>query len=207
MEMSMSQSLYQRWSLVLPLGETYADLPLVSLHRVRSRIHSLEASKGVKGNLIKQLINQNRIYREDTGRKWNCITAGGLDTAVNDLETDLKRSVNLGLVSVRDTIPASDYQALREVLMDQVDSQYFTIKKWFNENADELEYDTHGDIPWPIVQRLRRQLGVWSTERINPFGISIADVIDDVATESGIDPTKYKDAKEIWDALKGIRRG
>jgi len=202
----MTQRLTQGIKLSLPLGETYADLPLVSLHRVRGRIHTLGTSQGVKNDLIEQLVNQNSIYREDTGRKWNCITAGGLDTAVYDLEANLKKSVNVGLVSVEDTLTRPDYQLLKEVLMQKVEQQYFTVKSWFAHNVDILEYDTNGSIPWPIVQRLRRQLGVWVVERTNPFDISIADVIDDVATEAGINPKKYDDAREIWDALKRVKR-
>ncbi len=206
MQLGMSQSLVQRCHLSLPLGETYGDLPLISLHRVKSRIHTLKTSPCLRNTLVKYLVEQNKAYREDTQRKWNCITANGLDAAVDSLEEELKKTVGLALLPLQDTVSKDDYSKLETSLYQGVDQNYTIVKQWFGDRVDELAYNTDGNIPWPIVQRLRKQLGVWVAERVNPFGTPISDVIDSVAIEEGLNPNNYDDALDIWNALKKVKR-
>ena len=74
------------------------------------------------------------------------------------------------------------------------------IKRWFEVNYEVLQYSMNGKIPWVVVQRLRRNLGLWIRGQLNVFVQDIEELVLEVAAESKVNTD---DAEEAWLALGG----
>lgn len=57
-----------------------------------------------------------------------------------------------------------------------------------------------GKIPWPIIKRLRSDLTIWATGKINPFGMEIETMILEVAKTENISTDNPESA---WEAMGG----
>jgi len=149
--MNLSLSLKQSYKLEQKLVMksryvTSGDLELLSLHRIKNRIHSLDIESPLKSKLIGELIRENREYRKISKNKWNCITPISLDVAVDNTYNFLKDQVKLGVETIDDIQVKS---VLNKFLFNKAKEQNGNIKKWFSNNYDKILYDMNGN-PIPV---------------------------------------------------------
>jgi hypothetical protein len=141
--------------------------------------------------LIKSLLAQNEEYREETGNKWNCLTANHIVNCFDNIDEQVTEMVTLG---------AEGNEKLLKVFISRKNAELRTIKKWFDDNGEVLVYNTDGKIPWPIVRQLQRGLKLWSYGSSNPFNTPIEELIIEVASNEGI---VTDDPKEAWVKMGG----
>ena len=203
--MRMSLSLAPKLELVQTqaLYETSGDLELLSLHRIKNRIPTMQVHEAVKGKLITELIRENQEYQRTAKNKKMCITPAALDNAVYKTRDYLVEQMNLGLTTVDDMARRAAFQRL---MSQQIKSQTGVIKNWFSGNYDELIYDMEAKIPWPIIVRMREKLGQWALGNTNPFHQPIEDLISETACSVGLNPDNYDSTEEMWDVLKRYNR-
>jgi hypothetical protein len=188
--------------ILTPQYEDVGDLELLSLHRIRHRIKTLSAHPDVREKLVLELMRENRRYRETSGKQWYCITPNALDRAMTETRAHIE-----GIT--REGISAQDSErikaALRKVLLGKIDEQDRTIRQWFVDNYDALIYNTQGNIPYPIIQRMRGHLSRWAVEQTNPFDQSIEELVEETVRYVGLDPELYRDHEEMWESLKSVQ--
>ena len=199
MQLVMSSSLTQRIHLSLPYS-TAGELELLSLHRIRTRIGSMQVDAGVRDYLVKELADQNREYIKDTGKNWRCITPNGLDTAVSGLEEYLKESIDRGIATIDGK---ANQQELQTLLYPAIETQVTKVKTWFTEQYDNILYDTSGTIPYSVVMALRKKFSAWVMTKSNPFSEPIEGVIEEAARDQGLNPDDYDSYEDIWKKLGG----
>jgi hypothetical protein len=198
--MKLSMSIRQRMGLHLSqyIYETSGELELLSLHRIKNRISSLDVDPDVKDRLVSELIRENQAYRRDHNNKWSCITPIGLDNAVSGTRKFLEEHVELGF----GTLDNGELQeVLRQQMYSAVDVQEKKIKEWFYRHYEEIIYDTSRRIPYPVLMQMRGQLGLWAMKNTNPFQQPIEDLVSDAARSVGLDPDKYATPENVWEAL------
>jgi len=207
MSMGMSMSLRLEPRLVLTqsqaLYETSGDLELLSLHRIKNRIPTMQVHDIVKRKLVTELIRENQEYQRVAKNKKMCITPNALDNAVYATGDFLAEQRNLGLATVDDLKQRSAFERL---MTKQIGVQTNVIKNWFSDNYDQLIYDMEAKIPWPIIVRMRAQLGRWALGETNPFNQPIEQLIEETASFVGLNPNNYDSSVEMWDALKKYNR-
>mgnify|MGYP000231632582 CR=1 FL=1 len=194
----LTQSLDQSLTLTQFIGERSGDIPVYSLHRIRSHVAStpLPVNVQVQTMFLCEVIAANNVYREESGNDWYCLTSINLVTALEELEAKLRKINDLAIKSQsKDVRPV-----LQKVFSRARTKCIHDIRDWFDSNHDSLLYNMKGSIPWPIVQRLRRSLKAWSFGITDPFGQDIEDMVIEVAEEQG---HHYNDAESAWKAMGG----
>ncbi len=203
--LSLSQKyecrLYHRQALELP--EKVGEIPLFSLHRIKSI-----SSKGIKpltndviSTFMKILISKNIKYKKEIKRDWNCVTANHVVEAVSSFENELKIGIRTLIPKKKVELTQVDKETIKE-LVARKNVIIKILKEWFNENYDSLLYDTSKNIPWAIIQDLRARLNIWVFKNTNSFGDEINDVIFSVAKKSGIE-TENISAEDAWKKMGG----
>ncbi|PIN91274.1 hypothetical protein COU57_01330 [Candidatus Pacearchaeota archaeon CG10_big_fil_rev_8_21_14_0_10_32_14] len=205
MTLSMSPRLEQRQDMELSanifLGDYSGDIALLSLHKIKNRIPSLDIDKGVRSKLVKQLLKENREYRNEIGKSWNCITPIRLDNAVHSTREYLENTVETALSTYE---PRNIVPRLREIMTGKVKEQDDKIKRWFVDHYDEILYDMDGKIPYAMVQRMREQLSTWSLGHENPFYTPIEDFVVETAKAKGLFYHPSMSTQDVFDALKEL---
>jgi hypothetical protein len=207
--MSLCQCLEPRMELLqlqcLPF-DTSGEIELLSLHRIRSglagRLPPMDVHPQIQRKLINELLRENKLYQEEHRCKRFCITPISLDVAVNHTQDYLKGIMNQGLATLDDE---SRREAFRRVMTQQVNAKTDTMKTWFYDNYDSLIYNTNSKIPYPIVIKMREQLGKWALEHTNPFHQPIGILIEDTIKGIGLNPKDYDSREEMWQVLKDYR--
>lgn len=180
-------------------GDTIGDIPLYSLHRIRSLMarQPIAISPDLRLLLVEALSEANSEYKADSGNDWNCLTSNNLVSAIESVDDTLKESVEgINLPSEQAELKGKLVEKLNEVREQSV----LLIQKWFETHYDILLYDMKGNVPWSVVRRLRRDLGFWIATKGNRFGDNIEEAILDIASEEGI----QTDNPEIaWEKMGG----
>ena len=203
MSMGMGISMYQSLKLSQDFYEHSGQLELLSLHRIKNRIGSMEVSDKARIKLIEELVRENQDYVTQTGNNWRCITPDGLDCAVGRLNTCFYEQIDLGVSTIDNPQVKS---AVKKALSIKAEQQTGLVRRWFSDRYDELIYDTSGTIPYPIVMAMRSRFSQWAIGNLSSFDEPIEDLIEEVAISSGIDSQKYEDSEAVWNALKRIKR-
>jgi hypothetical protein len=149
------------------------------------------------------LINENAKYREETSSKRMCIVPSGLDMCVNNTRDFLRSEADSGISTVAVDNPQLA-EGARSLLYGQVDSQIDIVRNWFSDNYDELLYDTNGNIPFPIIMKMRGELGRWALKEISSFDRPMTELIEESIRDGGLNPKSYESHQEMWDYLKTI---
>ena len=204
--MGLSLGLRPKISLKIDLPfDISGDLELLSLHRIKNKIPSMRVHEYVRKRLISELISENSEYREIHNNKRLCITPTGLDNSVDKTYNHLKEQVDISIEPISlDQVRLAE--RLRDKLYGKVEDQTKVIKDWFSNNYDELIYDTHSRIPYPIVMKMRERFGRWAMGSTNSFNEPIEDLIEETARTNGINPVEYASPEELWKKLKEIKK-
>lgn len=181
-------------------GESSGDIPVYSLHRIAKlmRRRPIAISATLKNLLERALIQANGKYREESGNKWNCLTSNNLVEAIEWVDAEVKK-----ITDGVDTMPgemAKQVVAAKAVLDQERQRCIKRIKDWFKENFESLLYDMNGKVPWAIILRLRKNLGIWIAGVSNPFSQDISDMVLETARENGI---RVDTAEDAWEAMGG----
>lgn len=204
MQLSMScgmfQRLEQKTALCQMIGETSGDIPLYSLHRITNVLRKkvIRVPRGVLTVLQRSLLAANAAYRQESGNKWNCLTSHNLVSAINHVNTQLLLAMTVKRLK-RPEDPESD-DDFRAMLNQSREEYVRKIQSWFEENYEQLLYDTGGKIPWPIIRQLQQGLAVWIAGVVNPFSDSIEGMVLMVAKSEGI---ITDDPETAWEAMGG----
>lgn len=196
MSLGLSQSLELSLELSLSqsLGESSGDIPLYSLHKMQRLLRRTppSISPELLQVLMRSIIRENKGYKEESGNDWSCLTSTNLIDAITATELAIDETI-----SNINSIPSEQKDfafVVKELLTKKADETKTIIRTWFSDRTEQLEYDMNGQIPWPIVQRLRRGLSVWISGVVNPFQQSIEEMVLDTAKEQGIDADNAEDA-------------
>lgn len=197
----LSQQLASIQTLSQVFGDSSGDIPVYSLHRISRLLRTKPMAVSPQlGLLIKRsLISANQIYKEESGNDWSCLTSSNLVEVINELENEIKVINEAGVASIPKEFRVQ-IKVSREFFDKKRAECIIVVKKWFEENYNALLYDMNGKIPWPVIQRLRRNLGVWILGVTNPFDQDIGEMICEVATDAGITTDNPEDA---WEAMGG----
>jgi hypothetical protein len=151
-------------------------------------------------NMLKRaIIAANRQYKEDSGNDWSCLTSNNLVDVLESVEHQVAEINATGIA----TLPkehAGQAKVVASFLNKKRSECMATIKNWFETNYEALLYDMSGKIPWAIVQRLRRNLGMWIVGSTSPFTQDIEEMVLEVAAEQSI---HTDDAEEAWQEMGG----
>ncbi len=200
----LTQSLKQETVLTQQLsefyGETGGEIPVYSLHRIKSLLRKwpIPVSRELFDLLVRALIAQNAVYREESGNDWSCLTSNNLVAAIEAVDEALGQIVELAA-----QVPSEHKEAAGRVaqrLQAKRSESVQIVKDWFQEHYDDLLYAMDGKIPWAIVKRLRRFLSTWIAGAGNPFLVDVEELILEVAAEEGVSATNPEDA---WVAMGG----
>ena len=198
MQIGMSQSLRQSQTQEITLaswfGEKFGDIPLFSLHRIKSLL--LRSPIAVKPRmqtlLVEKLFELNEIYKEESGNDWCCLTALNMTAAFERLDESILQGIDAALGSQPKELMGA-VAAMRPKLIASKDAGIEIIRKWFDANSEQLVYITDGKIPWAVVAKLRAGLSVWKIKQASVFDLNIDDAILQIAAERNInegDPIK-----------------
>jgi len=200
--LSLEQNLKLEISLSQSLGEHSGDIPIYSLHRIKNILKKSPPiiSKELSTTLVRNLIEANLQYKEDSGNDWSCLTSNNLVYAIDCTSKDIESVIETGVQSCPKEY-ILQLKHLQEKLIFEKDKTIETIQGWFYDNYDSLQYDMSGKIPFPIVCRLRSDLSRWITQRINPFDEDINQFVIDTAKESL--GSKYDNAEDAWRDMGG----
>lgn len=200
MSLAMSLSVQVKVTLTLSFGETVGDIPLYSLHRIKALLwdESPNLSRELHTALVGAIIRGNRKYREDSGRRWACLTSNNLAGALDEFDQGLARTI-----SKVEAMP-DDYPAIKRAVLNRLQAQrqatVDSVKRWFDERSERLLYDMRGKVPWSVVTRLRRDLGRWVAGAADPFKADIGDTVLEIARQEGIHVDTAEDA---WKRMGG----
>lgn len=182
--LEMRQSM--RVSLVDMFGETAGDIPVYSLHRIKKvwKRSPPTITERVGGIFQRSLIAANEKYKADTGNDWNCLTSANLVYAI-ELADERMGNIIAHAAAMPKEAPGRALAA--QAGLEAVRAKAVgVVQEWFATNYDDLLYDMNGKIPWPIVLRMRKNLGAWIANAAgNPFERDIGDMVLDVAREAG----------------------
>jgi hypothetical protein len=200
--LGLRQSVALRQSPVLRecIGETSGEIPLYSLHRIKRLLKArpMPVSEQISRLLMGNLIVANQEYKEESGNDWSCLTSNNLVDAFKATDQEIAETID----QIND-IP-KEYAAAKEKLFIKLhEARRQTVRvveEWFEVNFQELLYDMNRKIPWAVVLRLRRNLGVWIATAANPFTENIEDMVLDVAAEAGI---PAENAEDAWKSMGG----
>jgi hypothetical protein len=193
-EISLVQALAQCF------GETSGDIPVYSLHRIARLMakRPIDISAQMETILKRQLITANKTYKAESGNDWNCLTSGNLVSAIEGVDRQVKEITTGANAIPHEFAPHS--AAIRKLFNGQRAQCIAAIKQWFETNYDDLLYKMDGKIPWAVIQRLRKNLGMWIAGAANPFRQSIDEMVFEVAESQGI---YAQTAEDAWELLGG----
>jgi hypothetical protein len=211
MSMSLSQGQYfdQRQAPALELRcalyRTVGDIELLSLHRIRTRIKSLNVHDLTRKKLVGEILRENADYRKQFKNNWYCLTPTGLDNAIAQTLEFLDQTSISSLNHLSEGLMKT---MLTKEMQKCLKTQELKMKGWFADNYDELIYDTTTKIPFAVVQKLRGYFQAWAFKQTNPFSESILDFVETVAKEEGLNTEKFTDYQDVWAELqkRDIRR-
>ncbi len=196
LSLCLSQRLESRLEqrLSQSLGERSGDIPLFSLHRIRNMIRKKPIGIGndLTNVFIQELLKQNQQYKVDSGNDWSCLTGLNFTDAVENVDETIASHIEAA-----NNIPEELKQQLSlifEKLEEKRLESIGKIKSWFEDNYEDLLYLKNKKIPWAVIQRLRRNLAVWSINSTNPFEENIGEMVLAVAEEQGVDAWSAEDA-------------
>ncbi len=208
MALSLSCSLAQRQSLglthslTLPF-ETVGDLELLSLHRIKNRIDTLEVHPSTRRSLAVALIRENLDYRVQNNHNRYCVTLNHVDSAVDSTAEFLNQESEKGLATLKEEPQL--YSRVSDYMKGLTQKQVSKMKGWFSDNYDVLQYDTQSSIPYPLVLKMRQSLNDWARGEQSAMSQGIGDALEDLLKEKGLDPSSYKSDVEMWEALKQFK--
>ncbi|MEK6856170.1 MAG: hypothetical protein AABX66_03375 [Nanoarchaeota archaeon] len=192
-ELSMGQYHY----LELPQGE----LELLSLHRIKNRIGSMEVHPQVRSKISLGLIKRNAQDRELNQHGRYSLGINDLDSTCDEVKDFLNEQAKNVAEAYRKFTPET-YARAKDILVRAVDTQDTKIRKWFVDNYDNLIYDTNSKIPWPIVRRMRNSLEMWAVGETSFLSEPVEDLVVEVVKSCGRSPDEFEDIKKMWDFLK-----
>jgi len=201
LSLRLSHSLGHSQSLSQSFGETSGDIPVYSLHKIKRQLRScpMEIAPQLQEMLVRRLVAANAVYREESGNNWNCLTSNNLIEAIAATEAEVLEINELAVTTLQPH--SKNVQDKATALLTQYRNESLTvIKRWFEVNYEVLQYSMNGKIPWVVVQRLRRNLGLWIRGQLNVFVQDIEELVLEVAAESKVNTD---DAEEAWLALGG----
>lgn len=188
-------------SLKISLGETWGDIPVYSLHRIKNLLKKIgiNLSADLEKQLVAKIFEANRKYREETGNNYNCLTSNNLTWAIEQVEAELTQVItDMYNEAAQQNVQAAEQ--LKAVLNNKKDEAVRVIQNWFSTNYERLIYDMGGHIPWPILKGLQQSLMLWKIGHENPFNQNIEDMIVETAASQGINTDNAEDA---WKAMGG----
>ena len=188
-------------SLKMSIGETWGDIPVYSLHRIKNLLKKagITLSADLQKQLVAKLFEANQKYRQDTGNKYNCLTSNNLVWAIEQIDAELTDLIS---AMYNEAAKQNDQaaQQLKVVLTQKKNETIMVIQNWFNTNYERLIYDMGGHIPWPILKKLQQGLMLWKIGQVNPFNQGIDEMILETAAGQGI---QTKNAEDAWEAMGG----
>lgn len=188
--------------LTLFIGELSGDIPIYSLHRIKNFIEKnpINISNELENMLIRNLISENNTYKTDTGNDWSCLTSNNLVDAIDDISREITNIISKGIESYPLEF-SNSIQFIKNKLDNKKEEDVKKIQEWFFNNYEFLLYDISKKIPYPIIKKLRSNLALWVTKKINPFNEDINDFVIDVAKDySGIN---YSNSEDAWKSMGG----
>lgn len=198
---SIRQEIRADQTLSMSFGETWGDIPVYSLHRIKNLLKriGINLSAELQKQLVAKLFEANQKYRQDSGNKYNCLTSNNLVWAIEQVDAELTQVISImHSEAVQQNALAADQ--LKAVLTQKKIETITVIGDWFSTNYEKLIYDMGGHIPWPILQGLQQSLMIWKIGHINPFAQNIEQMIVETATGQGIEADNAEDA---WEAMGG----
>ncbi|MDP1728972.1 MAG: hypothetical protein Q8L27_02090 [archaeon] len=201
LSLSPGQSLKQTIRLILPVS-FLGELELLSLHKIKNRIHGMKVHSSTNIKLSKELIKENREYQRLNKNRRYCITPNNLDNAIDATREYLVQQMNLGLSTVEDLNLRNNFE---RVMQNQIQGQNKIIRTWFADNYDQILYEQECKIPFPIVRQMRAKFAQWAIGITNPFCEPIEDLMDETAKSLGINSSSYESPEELWEALKDYK--
>ncbi len=190
---SQCHSLRCLQSLSESYGESSGDIPVYSMHRIKTYLKRVPMQLGeycVK-LLQAELIKANAIYQAESGNAWSCLTSHNLVHAFEKFDDALS-----DMIEKRKSLPDEKIQLEAEKA-----AALKIIQQWFEDNFENLLYDMKGYIPWPILSRLRKDLHAWVLKSYNPFTLELETLIIEVAAEKGYGSSK--DVEGLWKKMGG----
>lgn len=193
--------LEQSLCLGLAVGETSGDIPIYSLHKIKNFFvkQPIQIDKSLRAILFQELLRANKVYRKESGNKWNCLTSLNLVNAIERLNDKIKSTIDLAQTN-QDEVPGID--KLIAHMHNVREKNIELIRNWFYHHYEEIRYDTSGNIPWAVVCRLRSDLAKWKLGVSNPFYKDIEEMILEVAGDQGLE-TSFMTAFEAWEKMGG----
>lgn len=187
--------------LTQSIGEFLGDIPLYSLHRIKSlmRKKKIGISKESEALLRRHLLVANEKYKTESGNNWSCLTSINLIEAIESLNKELKETVDSVLIGQ----PAELLETVHKIIssLHRTREEHVSkIKQWFVDHGDKILYDTTSKIPWAVVRRLRLGLSHWAIGTANPFKEEIETAILQIAKDEGIEA---EDSEEAWIKMGG----
>ena len=195
---SLGQGPTLKQALSLPI-DTAGEIELLSLHRIKDRLNTLDVSKGMQKMFVNYLIKENHDYRTEMKNHRYCITPDGLDNVVDKIKDDVSAGIKNAYSTVEDKMLKNAYVS---VLEKELEKNIDTIKAWVYNNYDNIIYDTKGKIPYPVIMHMREKFRQWAFEKINPFGMDAGMLLEEVAEEQGIDPGDFDNYDGLWRHLR-----
>jgi hypothetical protein len=200
LEPSLRLELSTRLTLRQTLGETFGDIPVYSLHRIKNQMqkHPIGINENLTRMLVRNLLLANKEYKEETDNDWNCLTSNNLINAFEWMNKDVSETIE-GIMNC----PQEHKERMliiKEKFQKEWDGKFEVIKQWFWNHYEDLLYNTASKIPWSIIQRLRSGLSLWISKQGNIFDLDIEEMIMKIAEESG---KKCDNAEKAWKALGG----
>ena len=168
MSMQLRIGIDMKPALAQMFGETSGQIPAYSLHKIKNLMEKspIGLHANLEAVLVQHLFLQNRIYREQSGNSWNCLTSNNLIDAIEGVSAELEEVVVLTMKNLPKEQVKND-EAILGMFRDGAAKQVRLIQNWFYSNYDELHYTMDGKIPWAVVQRLQKGLGVWIYQKVS----------------------------------------
>jgi hypothetical protein len=182
------------------IGERSGDIPLFSLHRIKTLLRKKPIGIGslLTKILTHELIKQNSIYKAESGNDWSCLTGLNCTNAIENVDNIISDQIEVA--SNVATELRNQLAVIIQKMKSRQTAQIKKIKAWFEANYYDLIYEQDKKIPWSVVQALRRNLAAWTVNSTNPFDEKIDDMVMEVAREQGISAST---AEEAWIKMGG----
>lgn len=181
--------------------ESTGDIPMLSLHRFRSRAKPLALGISVEALAVlsRIVLAENVSFRRATGKDWACLTVSGLADALDEFRAELERQVEAVVAGA----PLKARAATRSYLSGFAAAAFASVSRWLEENAEDLAYGVDSKVPWPIVCALRGRLAKWSSGVRDALSVPIAQLTFEVGEAHHV---LGDDPDEVWHRLTELPR-
>lgn len=170
------------------------EIPLFSLHKIKSRINDLKIDPYLKTKLIINLLGENCSYREKTGTNRYCLTFKNISRSLSIVKNGTFKllEINIKKGKISDTV----LEKTKNKCLIDIEK----AKEWFDGEFNNLFYDMNGEIPGPVINKLRERFNLWARKKTeDAFELSLNDLLISISKKYGIDS---EDPEEIWNKLK-----